>query len=118
MFKSYLIRAISIVSLCAILFLPNRINAAEVLQITNYSTLQIGDNNRNYTVRIACLEVEPSKEKEVLSWLKYKLPRRSKVNLQPRGSDDGTLIAKVIPIGSDVDITKELVFQELASSNC
>ena len=66
-------------SLLIILFIltlkPFSINAAEVLQITNSSTILIGDQNRNYTVEIACLDLEPSKESSVIDYLKSELPR-------------------------------------------
>ena len=50
------------------LLFPCSILAAEVLQIRSSSLLEIGDNNRTYTVRIACLEIDPSDEIEVIRW--------------------------------------------------
>ena len=94
------------------------VNAAEVLQITNSSTILIGDQNRNYTVEIACLDLEPSKESSVIDYLKSELPRHSRVNLKPKGFQDGVLIAKIISIENNIDIGDMIVSKKWAKSNC
>jgi len=74
---------------------PLTLQAAEVLQVRSGTLLQIGDGNRNYTVRLACLAVTPEANAEAVAWLRQQLPRRSRVNLRPVGSEDGILIARV-----------------------
>jgi hypothetical protein len=74
---------------------PLPAQAAEVLQVRSATVLQIGDGNRNYTVRLACLEVTPDANAEAVAWLRQQLPRRSRVNLRPVGSEDGILVARV-----------------------
>ena len=74
---------------------PRALQAAEVLQVRSGTLLQIGDGNRNYTVRLACLAVTPEANAEAVAWLRQQLPRRSRVNLRPVGSDDGILVARV-----------------------
>ncbi|WP_269622550.1 hypothetical protein [Prochlorococcus marinus] len=93
-------------------------SSAEVLQVTNSSLLQIGDHNRNYTIKIACFNVNPLKKEEAENWLKSSLTRKEKVNLLPRGSTDGVLIARVIRISSNKDIGKEMVELGFGSSEC
>ena len=97
---------------------PFSLNAAEVLQITNSSTLLIGDQNRNYTVKIACLDLDPSKESYIIDYLKSELPRRSRVNLKPKGSQDGVLIAKIISIENNIDVGDMIVAKEWAKPSC
>ena len=97
---------------------PFQISAAEVLYIKNSSTLVIGDNNRNYTVRIACLAVEPSDEIDAVNYIESILPRRAKVNLKPNGSKDGILISRIIKMGADIDIAAEVISKGLGSSSC
>ncbi len=97
---------------------PYQISSAEVLQIKNSSTLVIGDNNRNYTVRIACLEVEPSDEIHAVNYIESILPRRAKVNLKPNGSKDGILISRIIKMGANIDIGAEVISKGLGSSSC
>ena len=92
--------------------------AAEILQVTSSSVLMIGDHNRTYTVKLACTEVSPELEEKSLKWLKKQLPRHTKVNLKPKGSVDGVLVAKVIPFDSNVDINEKYISEGLAREKC
>ena len=92
--------------------------AAEILQVTSSSVLLIGDHNRTYTVKLACTEVSPELEEKSVKWLKKQLPRHTKVNLKPKGSVDGVLVAKVIPFDSNVDITEKYINEGLAREKC
>ena len=78
----------------------------------------IGDNNRTYTVKIACTEIRPELEDRSVHWLRKQLPRHSKVNLKPKGMFDGVLVAKVIPINSHIDISEKYINEGLAINNC
>ena len=92
--------------------------AAEILQVSSSSILLIGDNNRTYTVRIACTEISPDLEERSVIWLKKQLPRHTKVNLKPKGSVDGILVAKVIPFNSKIDITQKYINEGLSKNKC
>ena len=48
----------------------SKVYAAEILQVSNSSVLLIGDNNRTYTVRLACTEISPDLEEPAFKWLK------------------------------------------------
>ena len=100
------------------LLLPLKAFGAEVLQIRNSSLLQIGDSNRNYSVRLACLNVDLPNEVAAKEFLKLKLPRKSRVNLRPKGSSEGILEASVIPLGSDKDLTEIIVESGLGNFSC
>ena len=95
-----------------------QVYAAEVLQVSSSSVLLIGDHNRTYTVRIACTEISPDLEEKAVIWLKKELPRNTKVNLKPQGSLDGSLIAKVIPFNSNIDINEKYINEGLATKSC
>ena len=95
-----------------------KVYAAEILQVTNSSVVLIGDNNRTYTVKIACTEISPDLEGKSVKWLKKQLPRHTKVNLKPKGSVDGVLVAKVIPFDSNIDITEKYINEGLATNKC
>ena len=95
-----------------------KVYAAEILQVSSSSILLIGDHNRNYTVKIACTEINPGLEERSLEWLRNELPRHTKVNLKPKGSVDGILLAKVIPLNSDIDISEKYINEGLATNNC
>jgi len=96
----------------------SQVYAAEILQVSSSSVLLIGDHNRNYTVKLACTEISPELEEKSVGWLKRQLPRHTKVNLKPKGSLDGMLIAKIIPFNSKIDITEKYINEGLATNNC
>jgi len=100
-----------------LLLSPLTANAAEVLQVRSGTLLQIGDHNRTYTVRLACVAVADSDQAQAAGWLRQQLPRRSKVNLRPRGSDDGILIAGIERQGSQgsLDLGSALIEAGLAT---
>ena len=96
----------------------SQVYAAEILQVSSSSVLLIGDNNRTYTVKIACTEISPDLEEKSVMWLRKQLPRHTKVNLRPKGSLDGVLLAKIIPFNSNIDITEKYINEGLATNNC
>ncbi len=96
----------------------SEVDAAEILQVTNSTVLLIGDHNRTYTVKLSCTEISPELEQESVDWLRKQLPRHTKVNLKPKGSVDGVLVAKVIPFNSDIDITEKYINEGLATNKC
>ena len=96
----------------------SEVDSAEILQVTSSSVLLIGDHNRTYTVKLACTEISPDLEEESVKWLKKQLPRHTKVNLKPKGSVDGVLVAKVIPFNSYIDITEKYINEGLAKNKC
>ncbi len=88
------------------------------MQVSSSSVLLIGDHNRTYTVKIACAEISPDLEEKSLDWLKKQLPRHTKVNLKPKGLEDGMLVAKVIQFNSNIDITDKYINEGLARNKC
>ena len=96
----------------------SKVDAAEILQVSSSSILLIGDNNRTYTVKIACADISPELETKSVKWLKKQLPRHTKVNLKPKGSLDGVLVARIIPFNSTIDITDKYINEGLAENNC
>jgi endonuclease YncB( thermonuclease family) len=103
---------------CMLLGLPWSASAAEVLQVRNGTLLQVGDHNRTYTVRLACVDVPTNGEEAASEWLRKELPRRTKVNLRPIENRDGTLVARVQPLSgnSSIDLSEGLVAAGLANT--
>jgi endonuclease YncB( thermonuclease family) len=89
--------------------------AAEVLQVRSASLLQVGDQNRSYPVRLGCVAVAPESATAATVWMRQRLPRRTRVNLRPLGSEAGVLLAQVRLIGSGEDLGTALVTAGLAS---
>ena len=111
-FKKILLLIITFSCFCS------KVYAAEILQVSSSSVLLIGDHNRTYTVKLACTEISPDLEEISVKWLKKQLPRHTKVNLKPKGAVDGVLVAKVIPVDANIDITEKYINEGLATSNC
>ena len=94
------------------------VNAAEVLHISNSGLLQIGDNNRTYTVELACLDIKPGEEDAVIELLKHNLIRGTRVNLMPKTFKDGVLVARVSRLNDKQDINQIIFNQGLATDPC
>ena len=107
-----------LILLISIFCFYSKLYAAEIMQVTSSSVLLIGDHNRTYTVKLACTEISPDLEEKSVHWLRKQLPRHTKVNLKPKGSVDGILVAKVIPFDSDFDITEKYIKEGLATNKC
>ena len=107
-----------LILLISIFCFYSEVDAAEILQVTSSSVLLIGDNNRTYTVKLACTEISPDLEEKSVVWLKKQLPRHTKVNLKPKGSVDGVLVAKIIPFNSNIDISEKYINEGLATNTC
>ena len=100
-----------------LLLAPVKLSAAEVLQVREADLLLIGDQNRTYSVRLACADIIQGQEQNSIAFLRKQLPRRQKVNLMPMGSKDGLLLARVRPLGSSQDLSSLLVENQLAKLN-
>ncbi len=104
--------------LLLVVAIPIATTAAEVLQVSSYSSLLIGDHNRTYSVKLACIDVKPEDEDSVKDWLKTNLHRKQRVNLFPQGAEDGLLLAKIKLIGSNDELNLKLVDVGLATNKC
>ncbi|MEB3320367.1 MAG: hypothetical protein VKI63_05460 [Cyanobium sp.] len=101
------------------LFLSAPAAAAEIRQIRTSTLLQVGDSNRSYSVRLACIEPLQGRELEAMAWLRSQAPRGARVNLRPLGEQQGELLARVSVIGrsrstAPVDLAAGLLEQGLA----
>ena len=97
---------------------PVIVNSAEILQIKSSNTILVGDQNRNLTIRLFCVDVNESDELEATNLLKSEFPRGSKVKIKPFGSKENFLLAKVFNIKSNKEMTELLVSKDLTSEIC
>ena len=97
---------------------PVIVNSAEILQIKNSNTIIVGDQNRNLTIRLFCVDVNENDELEATNLLKSKFPRGSKVKIKPLGFKESLLMAKVFNIKSNKEMTELLVAKNLTEENC
>ena len=97
---------------------PVIVNSAEILQIKSSNTILVGDQNRNLTIGLFCVDVNENDELEATNFLKSEFPRGTKVKIKPFGFKENVLIAKVFNIKNNKEITELLVAKGLTSENC
>ena len=97
---------------------PVIVYSAEILQIKSSNTILVGDQNRNLTIGLFCVDVNENDELEATNLLKSEFPRGSKVKIKPFGSRENVLIAKVFNIKSNKEMTELLVAKDLTSEIC
>ena len=97
---------------------PLIVNSAEILQINSSNTILVGDQNRNLTIRLFCVDVNETDEFEAINLLKGEFPRGSKVKIKPFGLKDNLLLAKVFNIEGSKEMTELLVSKDLTSEIC
>ena len=81
-----------LIILCLIVFNPVVVNSAEILQIKSSNTILVGDQNRNLTIGLSCVNVNENDEIEATNLLKSEFPRGSKVKIKPYGFKELSLI--------------------------
>ena len=97
---------------------PLIVNSAEILQIKSSNTILLGDQNRNLTIQLFCVNVDEKDELEATNLLKSEFPRGSKVKIKPFGFKENVLLAKVFNIKGTKEMTELLVAKNLSSEIC
>ena len=103
---------------CLIILNPVIVNSAEILQIKSSNTILVGDQNRNLTISLFCVDVNENDELEATNLLKSEFPRGSKVKIKPFGFKVNVLLAKVFNIKGTKEMTQLLVSKNLSSEIC
>ncbi len=107
-----------LIIICWIVLNPVIVNSAEILQIKSSNTILVGDQNRNLTIGLFCVDVNENDEIEATNLLKGEFPRGSKVKIKPFGFKENVLIAKVFNIRGTKEMTELLVSKNLSSKIC
>ena len=107
-----------LIIICLIVLNPIIVNSAEILQIKSSNTILVGDQNRNLTIRLFCVDVNENDELEATNLLKSEFPRGSKVKIKPFGFKENLLLAKVFKIKGNREMTEILVAKDLTRENC
>ena len=109
---------ILIIFLLLIVLNPVVVNSAEILQIKSSNTILVGDQNRNLTIGLFCVEVNENDELEATNLLKTEFPRGSRVKIKPFGYKENVLLAKVFNIKGTKEMTELLVAKDLTREIC
>ncbi len=107
-----------LIIICLIILNPVIVNSAEILQIESSNTILVGDQNRNLTIGLFCVDVNENDEIEATNLLKSQFPRGSKVKIKPFGFKENVLIAKVFNIKGTKEMTELLVANNFSSEIC
>ena len=103
---------------CLIVLNPLVVNSAEILQIKSSNTILVGDQNRNLSIQLFCVDVNENDELEATNLLKSQFPRGSKVKIKPFGFNENVLLAKVFNINGTKEMTELLVSKDFTSEIC
>ncbi len=101
-----------------LLIAPGSINSAEILQINSPNTILIGDQNRNLSVNLFCVQVDDESSIKATELLKKNFPRGTKVKIKPYGKQGDNLLAKVYNLNNNIEMTELLNSKNLTSENC
>ena len=107
-----------LIIVCLVILNPVIVNSAEILQIKTSNTILVGDQNRNLTIGLFCVDVNENDELEATNLLKREFPRGSKVKIKPFGFKENVLLAKVFNIKGTKDMSQLLVNKNLTSEIC
>ena len=104
--------------ICLIFLNPVIVNSAEILQIKSSNTILVGDQNRNLTIRLFCVDVNENDELNASNLLKSEFPRGSKVKIKPFGFEKNVLLAKVFNIKGTKEMTELLFDKNFIGEKC
>jgi hypothetical protein len=107
-----------LIIVCFFVLNPLIANSAEILQINSSNTILVGDQNRNLTIKLFCVDVNENYELEATNLLKSEFPRGSKVKIKPFGSEENLLLARVFNTEGTKEMTELLVANDLTSEIC
>ena len=111
-----------IIQIVAIVFLfclnPVRTNSAEILQINDSSNILVGDQNRNLSIKLFCVDINENDERIAINLLRKEFPRGSKVKIKPVGFKNDILVAKVFNINETKEMSDLLFAKDLTKKNC
>ena len=101
-----------------IIVLPFKVQSAEVLQINSSDSIILGDQNRNLTIKLFCVNVNANDEKDAINLLKKEFPRGSKVKIKPFGFKEDVLMAKVFDVNGIKEMSELLISRNFTSADC
>ena len=107
-----------LIIVCLIVLNPLIVNSAEILQINSSNTILVGDQNRNLTIRLFCVDVNENDEIEAINILKSEFSRGTKVKIKPFGFEENVLLAKVFNLKGTKEMTNLLIEKDLIKDNC
>ena len=110
--------AINLIIVFLVISCPIRTNSAEILQINSSSSILVGDQNRNLSIELFCVDINDNDEQVAINLLKKEFPRGSKVKIKPIGFKENILVAKVFNINETKEMSELLMAKDLIKESC
>ena len=107
-----------IIIILLVVVYPIRINSAEILQINTSSSILVGDQNRNLSIKLFCVDIKDNDEQIAINLLRKEFPRGTKVKVKPIGFKENILVAKVFDINETKEMSKLLIAKDLTNETC
>ena len=101
-----------------VILYPIRTYSAEILQINNSSSILVGDQNRDLSIKLFCVNVDLEDEDKAINLLKREFPRGSKVKIKPTGFKENMLVARVFNISETKEMSELLIAKDLTKETC
>ena len=98
---------------------PIRTYSAEILQINNFNNIVVGDQNRDLSIKLFCVDINDLEDEEIaINLLKREFPRGTKVKIKPMGFKGNRLVARVFNISETKEMSKLLNVKDLNKETC
>ena len=107
-----------LIIICLFVFAPTITSSAEILQIKSSSNILVGDQNRNLSIKLFCVNSNDNDEDIAVSLLKKEFPRGSKIKIKPVGYQENILVAKVFDINETKEMSDLLIKEGLTKKTC
>ena len=98
---------------------PIRAYSAEILQINNFNSIVVGDQNRDLSIKLFCVDINDLEDEEIaINILKREFPRGTKVKIKPMGFKGNRLVARVFNISETKEMSELLIEKDLSKETC
>ena len=98
---------------------PIKTYSAEILQINNSGNILVGDQNRDLSIELFCVDINEVEDEEIaVNLLKREFPRGSKVKIKPIGFEENILLARVFDINETKEMSELLIARDLSKETC
>ena len=98
---------------------PVQTYSAEILQIKNFNSIVVGDQNRDLSIKLFCVDINDLEDEEIaINLLKREFPRGTKVKIKPMGFKGNKLVARVFNISETKEMSELLNAKDLTKETC
>ena len=98
---------------------PIRTYSAEILQIKDFNSILVGDQNRDLSIKLFCVDINDLEDEEIaINLLKREFPRGTKVKIKPMGFKGNRLVARVFNISETKEMSELLNVKDLTKETC